>query len=317
MDIPIRLEARPSFAYQRKMKRIVVFIGALLLVPAAACDKGEKPAPTKEAKPKAKPGTVKVGSEVVAGVGKTGFREGKIVAIDGTKATLEYGRENKKTGKRPTLKVDLNRTFLKGQVKAVKKGEHLACQVSTTSWYACRVESVTGKMAKTEDSYGKSHNLNLNALVRPDAATQANIKDYLIKEAKRRAFDKAFLAAGKPVTPAGWTPKKGAKIVIHFVGTSWYGGTVVKNKEKKGKVRIDWEGDTWKDRDVSPTEVAPQPASAQSVKAGQFVIVRPRTASMRWEHAKVLSVKGTAVEVINRDEKKSMTNTKDIVPIAP
>ena len=221
----------------------------LCLATASACGKkegGDKPAATK---PAAKPAAVIVGSEIVAGTGKTSFRAGKVTKIEGTKLTFEYGSVNKKTKKKPTWTVDKSRAWLKGQVKSVKAGDHVVCRVSTTSWYSCKVEAVEGAVIKVVDSYGKKHNVALGALVKPDPATQANIKDYLIKEAKRRAFDKAFMAAGKPFQPANWKAKKGDKIVIHFMSTSWYGGTVVKNKKS-----CKWEG------------AAPPPARAKPPK---------------------------------------------------
>ncbi len=292
---------------------------SLLLLPACGKKDGDggKTTGTTGAPAAAAKAEVKVGAEIVAATSKHSFREGKVTKIEGTKLVFEYGTANKKTGKKSTWTVDKAKVWLKGQVKAVKAGDHLVCRVHTSSWYPCKIKSVEGTVIKIEDSYGKSHNVEKAALVQPDAATQANIKDYIIKEGKRRAFDKAFEAAGKPLQPEDWKPKKGDKIVIHFVGTSWYGGTVVKNKKKKGKVRIDWEGDTWDDRDVSPDEVAPQPKKKQDVKEGQFVIVRPKSASSRWEHCKVTKVKGDTVTVVNRDESKRKVSKKDIVPIVP
>jgi len=298
----------------------IIGIASLALLAAAACGNKEtrtSTAGSASASSSPKKATVEVGSEIVAATSKTSFREGKVQKIEGSKITFEYGSPNKKSGKRPTQTVDKSKVWLIGTPVTPKVGDHLVCKVSTTSWYPCVVKAIEGTVIKAEDHYGKPHNLAKEALIKPDPATAANIKDYLATEAKHRAFDKAFEAAGKPFKPDAWTPKKGEKIVIHFVGTSWYGGTVVENKKDKGKVRIDWEGDTWDDRDVAPDEVAPQPTKPAEVKKDQFVIVRPQSATMRWEHNKVATVDASSVEVVNRDDNKRKVSKKDVIPIVP
>jgi hypothetical protein len=291
------------------------------LVAVVGCDnqstQSQEPtaAATTAAAPKAP--TVEVGAEVVAATSKTSFREGKVVSIEGSKLTFEYGSPDEKTGKKSTWTVDKDKVWLMGQVKEAAAGDNIVCRTGTESWYPCQVKSVEGTVIKVEDSYGKEHNLELGALLKPDAATQADIKDYLIREGKRREFDAAFEAAGKPIRPDKWAPKKGDKVVIHFVGTSWYGGSVVELKKDQNQVRIDWEGDTWSDQDKSIDDVAPQPKDKQSVKEGQFVIARPSSATMRWEHCKIVSITGDAAEVIDRDGNKRNVNLKDVVPILP
>jgi len=298
---------------------LVGLLGLVLLVVPGCDSKDDGATPTGSAEASAAPkkATVEVGSEIVAATSKTSFREGKVTKMEGSKVTFEYGKPDKKTGKKPTQTVDKTKVWLAASPYKPKAGDHLVCKVNTTSWYPCVVKAIEGEVIKIEDHYGKAHNIDQTAILKPDAATQANIKDYLAKEAKHRAFDKAFEAAGKPFQPEGWVPKKGEKIVIHFVGTSWYGGTVVENKKDKGKVRIDWEGDTWDDRDVAPDEVAPQPTKPMDVKQDQFVIVRPKSATMRWEHTKVVGVTDDALEVVNRDDSKRKVSKKDVIPIVP
>ncbi|MBU0607942.1 MAG: hypothetical protein KKI08_08635, partial [Armatimonadetes bacterium] len=196
------------------------------------------------AEPLAAEPTVKVGTDIVAATSKTSFRQGKVFAIEGSRVTFEYGTENENTKRKPTWTVDGDKVWLMTGVKDATAGDALVCRTGTESWYPCRVDGVEGAVVKIQDSYGKQHNLSHMALLRPDEATQADVKDYLAREAKRRAFDQAFLAAGRPVRPPRWAPKKGDKVVIQFVGTSWYSGTVVEMKKDSNQATIDWEGDT-------------------------------------------------------------------------
>jgi hypothetical protein len=104
-------------------------------------------------------------------------------------------------------------------------------------------------------------------------------------------------------------------VVIHWVGTSWYGGKVVEVKRDKGKVRVDFEGERWDDRDVALSEVAPVPEAELEVTVDQFAILRPKAADQRWEHVKVKSLAGAEVEVVDREGKSHKVAKKDLLPM--
>ena len=65
-------------------------------------------------------------------------------------------------------------------------------------------------------------------------------------------------------------------------------------------------------------EIAPQSTAKQTaVTEGQFVIVRPKTATMRWEHTKIVRIAADGLEVINRDDSKRKVSQDDVIPIVP
>ena len=104
--------------------------------------------------------------------------------------------------------------------------------------------------------------------------------------------------------------------MIHFVGTSWYGGEVVESKAARKKVRVRFTSDRWSERDVRIAEVAPQPQGAATVENEQYVLVRPKDAGDRWEPAQVVAAKAGSLEVVDRTGAKRTVAADAVVPIA-
>ncbi|HZO16136.1 MAG TPA: hypothetical protein VFB62_22835 [Polyangiaceae bacterium] len=255
------------------------------------------------------------GNEIVAALSSVSFREGRVLEIQGDNVVFEYGRPDPGTGKKPQQTVPRARVWRVGQNLEAAPGDALVCRVASGTWLPCKVEARQDGAWSVVDSFGKTHQLKASELVRPDAATVTAIQAYLEREAKHRSFDQAFEAAGKPARAADWRPQKGDAVVVHFVGISWYGATVIEVLGGKDKVRIQYEGKVFPDRDVPLSAIAPQPRTPAEVAAGSFVLVKPKDKSGRWEHAKVVSVDGAHAEVVSRTDEKRKVERTDLVPI--
>lgn len=299
----------------------------LVAVLPLGCDSPAPPSPTgpgpgETASAVAPAPTLSVGAVVVAATSPLAFSQGEVVAVQGDEVTFASGRPHPETGKRPERSVPARDAYRIGAPREVREGDYLLCGVverpaentPVPAWSPCRVLGVTGEKVRVQDHYGTRHELPPNRVVKPREATQKAIATYVETELAHRAFDDAFEAAGHPSRPAGWEPTREAAVVIHFVGTSWYGGTVVEPKKDKGKVRVHFEGKRWSDRDVAWTEVAPQPSTPSDVKVDQFVIVRPQEADDRWEHRRVTAVEGETVSLVDRDGEKSQAARTDVLP---
>lgn len=298
-------------------------IGALALAAVACKSEGAatgpgSAAPTATAAPAADPNELAVGREIIASTAANSFTLGKVTAIDGSKITYEYGEADKKTNKRPTYSVDKAKVFLTGipPKAAPKVGDFVIVKTSTGSWTGCEVKTADGALLGCEDYYGKTNNADVKSVIVPDAVTSADIKQSLAKAAKHRAFDAAAKAAGRPAVPKGWKPKVKDAVVVLFAGSSWYGGTVEKIDGEK--VTIKWDSTVWKDPATKSTnELAPLPKGPATVKAGDFIIVPPTSVGFSWEHRKVQSVTKDTAEVVDKDDKKSNVNLKDVLAITP
>jgi hypothetical protein len=302
---------------------VVVIAGWLV-----ACDSKPTPAGTDApatdgSAPAAPAVTVKVGDEIVAATSQVAFSQGKVVKIEGDKVTFEYGRVDMKTQVRPQKAVQSVDAYLIGAQVDIKEGDNLVCHVvrrkvqavPLPTWYPCRVLSVHGNKLRVEDHYATKYELDPERVIKPAAATQKAIGTFIETEIEHRKFDHEFERAGHPYQPVGWEPRADDKVVIHWVGSSWYSGKIVEVKKDKGKVRVDFDGDRWSDRDVAWTEVAPQPIAPRDVVVDQFVILRPSAEDERWEHSKVVAVSGETVEVVNRNGNKTKVARIDLVPI--
>jgi hypothetical protein len=290
-------------------------VSAMLVGMTGCCKKGSE-----DKDKKAAPGVVegvsdqvteiKFGDEVVVESGKASFWRGKVVAVDANKVTYEYG-SNRSTDKAD--KGDVYVIVKEGHTGTEKPGDHVICRSGSDSWDACKVKSVTGSVYVCDDAMGNSHNLAAVDVILPSPKTQANIKDKLETYARRRAFQTAAQAAGKPFRPAGFKPRIGQEVVALFAGSSWYGGKVTRIAQK---ATVQWDDKSSpSERDLN--DVAPKPTAPMKVAAGQYVIVRPSGFFTRWEFHKVDSVAGDSAVVADQDDKKKTVSTKDLIPIVP
>lgn len=296
----------------------------------SGCD--DKPAPAPAGEPAAAASattapvaTVKVGDEIVGATSPVAFTQGKVVAVDDDGVTFEFGRPDASTGVHPRRTVPAADAYLISTNNDLAQGDNAVCHVvrrktqmmPVPTWYPCRVLAIHGNKLRVEDHYGTAYELDPDRVIKPREETRKAIGVFIETELAHRKFDTAFEAAGQPHRPAGWQPTVDARVLIHWVGTSWYSGKVVEVKADKGKVRVDFDGDRWSDRDVAQTELAPEPTDALPVAVDQFVLLRPKKADEIWEHHQVVTVTGDTVEVINRNGKKHKVERKDLLPIVP
>ncbi len=295
----------------------VVMCGALATVRCQ--DEAGMPAPAPSAAPH---DALAEGDEIVAAVAKASFRQGTLVKVGDAEVTFEYGPPGE-DGQRPRQTVRRQDVWrLDGARAEPASGSHAICRIAMTggdgalpSWYPCQVKRVAAGELGVVDHLGREHALDRARVLVPSDEAQQNIAAYLATEQRHRGFDRAFEEAGRPPRPDGWDPKPGDAVVIHFVGTSWYGGKVVENKRDKRKVRVSYDGGTWDDRDVPLAEIAPVPSAPAAVSPGAFVITRAHDQSRRWEHNRVVASKGDAIEVENRDGRRRTVKATDVIPM--
>jgi hypothetical protein len=236
------------------------------------------------------------GNDILAAVGKLSFREGKIVKIAGDTITFAHGRADPVSGKKAEQAVERKRVWLLGRSLEAKAGDALVCRVEPMLWLPCKVEERAATDYRVVDASGKALRLAATELVRPDDETVTALAKYLEREEALRAFDRAFEDAGAPSRPADWKPAKGDAVLVRFVGSSWYGATVLEVRRKK--VRIEYDAKVFPDLEVEIDRVAP--VASSEIAAGAYVLVRPRNKGGSWDHARVERIDGNAAELVTR-----------------
>lgn len=258
------------------------------------------------------PSEVAVGKDIVAVNGANSFTEGKVTAVEGLKVTYEYGEPDKTTNKRPTHTVDKAKVYVIGApAKAAPKvGDFLIAKSASGYWAGCEAKSENSGVLLCEDAYGKANNVDSKGAIVPDAVTSADIKQYLARSAKHRAFDEAAKAAGKPSAPKGWKPKEKDSVAIEWMAGSWKAGTI--DKIDGDKITVKWDNGVWQPAQRKIDQVVPAPKAAAAAKEGGFVLVHQGT---DWDARKVVSVTKDSADVIDKDDKKTSVALKDVLAV--
>lgn len=203
-------------------------------------------------------------------------------------------------------------------------GDHGICRIEITgrtgaspAWHPCEITGGAGGKLRVRDAYGNRHTVDPDEVVLPDTDVRATIESHLATEKRHRAFDDAVENAGRPYRPPDWDPAAGERVVVHFVGPSWYGGEIVEHKRDKRKVRVRYDGETWDDRDLSLMEVAPLPTAALTVHVDRYALVRPEEAANRWEPVRVKAIEDDTVVAVDRDDVERRIPKANLLPLVP
>ncbi|MEQ9318886.1 MAG: hypothetical protein RIF41_06980 [Polyangiaceae bacterium] len=298
----------------------------------AGCDSSSPPGPAPPASASLPP--LSTGTPVVAAVTTVTFRAGTVVRSDDQHVTVALtpgaAASSGPEGGHPTQTVARDAVWPITELdprevtrRASKSGgEHGVCRIEITgragaepAWHPCEVTGGAGGKLRVRDAFGNRHTVGPDEVVLPDAPARATIEAYLAREKRHREFDDAVEKAGQPYRPAGWDPAAGERVVVHFVGPSWYGGEILEHKRDKRKVRVRYDGGTWDDRDLSPTEVAPIPSTTLDVRVDGYALVRPDAPTKRWEPVRVKSTDGDTVVVTDRDDVEHRLPPASLLPL--
>jgi len=298
------------------MRALNPCLAALALL-AAGCD--ETPAagaPASSTATSAAP-VLAAGTRILVGNGRVGFVEGEVIAAGDDQVRYSLGAPDSTNSGRAKASAPRAQVWPVGHGVRPASGQHLVCELSTSKWVPCKVISATGSIYLAEDRFGERHEMTSQQLVATDDETAANIGSYLTREARHRKFDEAFKAAGAPERASSWKPTKDEPVVIHFAGTSWYGGTVLAFDPAKQSVRVSYHGKTFDDRDVPLERVIPEPSKPAMLQRDQFVIVRPEESDALWAHARVVGIDGDNIEVVDRDDLKRRVASNAVAAVSP
>lgn len=266
------------------MKKLLLLIGASLLFSACGMMKGSAEGGNSNAPTKAADATkMKAGDTVLFKLSRSGFGEGKIETVDGSRYKIPYGSSTQTVDE-----ADIYALPAAGSNPNVKTGDYvIAKRGNDNYWVGAEVTKADAKTVEVKTlDYNQTMNLSPDQIVvvRPAA----------IEEFKKVKGEKGFedkVGAMRPKNPDGWQMKKGEQIVASWSGTSWYAGTIVSVNGEKAKIK--W-GNNFNDGDVDITKIAAYPkvgSAGAGFKAGDIVLVKSSTNTSAWEFAEATSDK--------------------------
>ena len=279
------------------------------------------------------------GTPVVAAVTTVSFRAGTVVRSDDRQVTIALATAAKPDSTAAAAGTTAPTQTVKREAvwpitpldpqqvtrDATKKGgEHGVCKIEITgrqgaaaAWHPCEITGGAGGKLRVRDEYGRRHTVGADEVVLPGPEIRTSIATFLAREKRHREFDEAVEKAGRPYRPPQWDATAGERVVVHFVGPSWYGGEILEHKRDRRKVRVRYDGGTWDDRDLSPLEVAPVPSAALPVTENGYALVRPDKPTKRWEPVLVTKVEGDVVVALDRDDQERRIPRGDVLPLIP
>lgn len=229
-------------------------------------------------------GKMKVGDTVVFKLSSTGFGEGKIEAIDGSRYKIPYGSTTQTVDE-----ADVYAVPTAGSTTDLKVGDFvIAKRGNENYWYPSEVTRADGKAieVKTLSSSEQTMNLSPEQVIPVRPATSESFK-----KLKSETGFETKAGSMRPVVPADFAPKKGDKVVASWSGNSWYAGTILSVSGDKAKIKWDTN---FNDGDVDLRKIAPLPrigSSAAPFKSGDVLLVKSTSNTSSWEFAEATSDK--------------------------
>lgn len=234
------------------------------------------------------------------------FWQGTVVKVVDETVTYAFGSNNS-LSEAPIDKV--YRIDESALTTSVRAHDYAICRTGPTVWNPCQVVSVQGSQLQAHDLYGKTHELKAADVLTPRADTLKRIEALAKTHAEHRSFIEQARATGSPKRPEGWDPKPGEDVVALFGETSWVGGRI--RKVTPTLIQVAWD-DKRPASSRKYDEVVPQPASAQQVEPGQYVLVRPKKGA-EWTYHRVHSVDGRRITVTDQEGKQRQVTSRDVI----
>lgn len=274
----------------------VLFAGCNMI--SANKPEENKPSDTKEAKKD--PAKISAGDTVVAKWSSGSFYEGKVEKLDGAKITVAWLDKSNPSN---VDAIDVYALPAAGAKPEVSVGDIVLAKTSSTGtyWNGAEVTGIDGDVYKVKPvSSTASLNVAPEKIIKVSAATAADFKEKagatdFLKEAQTH----------KPSAPAGFTPKRGDRVVAEWTTNSWYSGKV--DTVSGSNIYVAWD-DGSKPSAVNVTKVMPMPTAGNKdmPAANQYLLVKPDSGS-KWQYAQTVSVNGVNVEA-----KLSTSQTKTV-----
>lgn len=249
------------------------------------------------------------GDRVVVEQAAAEFFEGRVLAVQGDQLRVQA------MGGNDSLKIVAGDVYrLPPQPRELRPNALVICEPAE-AWLPCRVQRLMGESVTLSVATGESFELPRARVLLPSALTELNLKRYFARKEGELSFARNAQLAGNPRLEAGWHPSLHERLLVKL-GTEWFTGYVRELGDETALVAL---SAGQRSATVPFSALSPEPPSTliSELRHGDFVLLRPATASEPWARWQVRAVDGAEIKLLDAGGAQRSASVRDIVLLRP
>jgi hypothetical protein len=249
------------------------------------------------------------GDRVVVEQAAAEFFEGRVLAVQGDQLRVQAAGGN------DSLKIAASDVYrLPPEPRELLPNAFVICE-RAEAWLPCRVQQRTGDTIRLSVATGESFELPCERVLVPSALTELNLKRYFARKEGELSFARSALLAGSPRPEPGWHPSVHERLLAKL-GTEWFTGYVRELGDETALLALSG-GQRSATLPLSALSAEPPSAFTPELRHGDFVLLRPATASEPWARWQVRAIDGPEIKLLDAAGAQRSASVRDIVPLRP
>ncbi len=275
----------------------------LLAVGLVACAKHDPALKAKVQEPYAR------GDRVLVEQAAAEFFEGRVLAVVGEQLRVQATGGNDSSN---VVASDVYR--LPPEPRELVVNALVICGRAET-WMPCRVQKIAAEAISVSAATGEAFQLTREHVLVPSALTELNLKRYFARKEVELSFARSAQRAGSPRPEAGWHPGLRERVLVQL-GADWFTGYVHELGDDNAVITLN-AGQRSATVPMSALAAEPPSALTAELRHGDFVLLRPETASEPWARWQVRAVDGTEIKLIDAGGALHSASVRDVLPLRP
>jgi hypothetical protein len=249
------------------------------------------------------------GDHVVAEQAGAEFFEGRVLSAEGDHLRVQAVGGNDSSN---VLASDVYR--LPPAADALTPNQLAIC-AREVRWVPCRLSSVTGPVLRAKDAVGSAFDVSREQVILPSALTELNLKRHFSRSQAELTFKRSAERAGEPRPEPNWRPGVHERLLVKR-GADWFTGYVRELSDDGAQVTL---STSVRSVVVPLGALAAEPPSsfANELRHGDFVLLRPESASDPWPRWQVRAVNGAEIKLVDAAGSVRSASVREVVPLRP
>ncbi|MEP7051908.1 MAG: hypothetical protein ABJB12_16200 [Pseudomonadota bacterium] len=249
------------------------------------------------------------GDRVVVEQAAAEFFEGRVLAVQSDQLRVQA------TGGNDSLNVVASDVYrLPPEPRELVPNALVICG-RAEAWSPCRVQKLMGESVTLSAATGEAFALPRERVLVPSALTELNLKRYFARKEGEVSFSRSAVLAGSPRPEPGWHPSVHERLLVQL-GSDWFTGYVRELGDDSAVLQLNG-GQRSATVSFSALTAEPPSAFTTELRHGDFVLLRPATASEPWARWQVRVVDGTEIKLLGAGGAQRSASVRDIVPLRP